>query len=243
MCLVFISFQTRGNPPVMIGANREEQRGRPITSPVCCRSGPRHCLLAGADFGPDGTFPQMGTWLGVNDAGLTVAVTNRHDGELPFAEQYRSRGLLAIDLLGYDDPGQAASAARAQLESGGFGGSNFLIANSRAALVVHAPGAKRVSVVPLETGIHAITNHDVNDRTDSRLCLVRSVLRPEDFLSSARQICRDERVLVNGVDRGTVSSSLLLAGTGIVLFHIVGEPTGREYEEFGLQRSIEWALR
>ena len=134
MCLVFISFQTCGNLPVMIGANREEHRRRPRTSPVCCRSGSRHCLLAGADFGPDGSFPAMGTWLGVNDAGLTVAVTNRGDGELPWADQSRSRGLLAVDLLGYDDPGQGGCAARSQLEGGGFGGYEFLVANSRRGL-------------------------------------------------------------------------------------------------------------
>ena len=109
MCLVFISFQTRGMAPVMIGANREEHRRRPRTSPVCCQSGSRRCLLAGADFGSEGSFPALGTWLGVNDAGLTVAVTNRGDGELPWAEQYRSRGLLAVNLLQYDDPGRAAA--------------------------------------------------------------------------------------------------------------------------------------
>ncbi|MGO9814430.1 MAG: NRDE family protein, partial [Isosphaeraceae bacterium] len=61
----------------MIGANREESFRRPTTSPVCCRSGSIRCLVAGADHGPDGTFAEMGTWLGVNESGLVVAVTNR----------------------------------------------------------------------------------------------------------------------------------------------------------------------
>ncbi len=86
---------------------------------------PRRCV-AGADrdaacsrepiSGRTARFRALGTWLGVNDAGLTVAVTNRNDGELPLAEQYRSRGLLAVDLLQYDNPGGAACAARSQLE-------------------------------------------------------------------------------------------------------------------------------
>jgi uncharacterized protein with NRDE domain len=234
MCLVFISFQTRGIAPVMIGANREEHRRRPRTLPVCCRSGTRRCLLAGADFGPDGSFAAMGTWLGVNDAGLIVAVTNRSDGELPWADQYRSRGLLAVELLQYDNPDRAARAARSQLEGGGFGGSNFLIADSHAAYVAHAPGARRVSVVSLEPGTHAITNYDVNDGTDSRIRLVRSELRPQDFLESAGQICRDPRVLITGAERGTVSSSILLAGGDVVLYHISGDPAGRDYDEFRL---------
>jgi uncharacterized protein with NRDE domain len=234
MCLVFIGFQTRGNPPVMIGANREEQRSRPRTSPVCCRSGSRKCLLAGADFGPDGTFPQMGTWLGINDLGLTVAVTNRSDGELPWAEQFRSRGLLAIDLLKHDDPGLAARAARCQLEGGGFGGSNFLIANCRAAFVVHAPGARRVTVVELEPGVHAMTNDDVDDGTDRRVALVRSALRPVDFLASAAELCRDPRIVISGGDRGTVSSSLIQAGSDPALYHVAGDPVDREYDMYRL---------
>jgi len=234
MCLVFLSFPICDHDPVMIGANREEHRRRPITSPVCCRSGSRRCLLAGADFGPDGTFPAMGTWLGANDAGLIVAVTNRGDGELPWADQYRSRGLLAVELLQYEHPGSAADAARSQLEGGGFGGSNFLIANSHAAFVVHAPGARRVSLASLEPGIHAITNYDVDDDTDSRIRLVLSTLQPANFLDSAGQICRDRRVLIIGGERGTISSSLIRSGPDVVLFHIAGDPAGREYDEFRL---------
>ena len=143
MCLVFISFQTKGERPVMIGANREESRRRPTTSPVCCRRRPVRCLLAGADHGPDGSFPEMGTWLGVNEAGMAVAVTNRHDGELAWADQIRSRGLLAVDLLGRDQPEHAAQFARSELAAGGYGGCNFLIANPDAAFVVQAPGTRR----------------------------------------------------------------------------------------------------
>ena len=74
-----------------------------------------------------------------------------------------------------------------------------------------APGARRVSVVSLEPGTHAMTNFDVDDGTDFRIRLVRSSLRPEDFLTSAGQLCRDPRVLISGGERGTVSSSLVFA--------------------------------
>src|SRR4051812_12285884 len=113
MCLVFIGFRIEQSPPVLIGANREESRRRPMTSPVCARIGPQslRCLLAGADHGPDGTFPQAGTWLGVNEVGMAVAVTNRSDGELPWEEQTRSKGLLAVDLLGFRHPEAAVRFA------------------------------------------------------------------------------------------------------------------------------------
>jgi uncharacterized protein with NRDE domain len=138
MCLVFIAYRLEPSAPVLIGANREESRRRPTTSPVCCRSGSLRCLLAGADHGPDGTFPEMGTWLGVNEAGMAVAVTNRSDGKLAWEDQTRSRGLLAVAMLGCDRAAPAARYACAELASGGFGGCNYLVAGRDAAYVVPA---------------------------------------------------------------------------------------------------------
>ncbi len=234
MCLVFISFGPDRESPVKIGANREESRRRPATSPVCCRRGGLRCLLAGADHGPDGLFPQLGTWLGVNEARLAVAVTNRHDGELAWADQVRSRGLLAVDLLGRDLLDDALGHACTELAQGGFGGCNVLIADPKRAVVVHAPGAKRVQVVELTCGTHALTNLDVDDRGDPRIRLVLANLEPDNFLVSAAGICRDPRVVIAGVERGTVSSSLLSIGAEIVLYHVLGDPTGRVYDEYRL---------
>src|SRR3954471_923453 len=140
MCLVFLAFRANDDDPVILGANREESRRRPSTPPVCCRSGSMRCLLAGADRGPEGTCLEIGTWLGVNEAGLVVAVTNRRDGELAWADQVRSRGLLAVALLGLDTPERAAQFARDELARGGYGGGNFLIAGRESAYVVQAPG-------------------------------------------------------------------------------------------------------
>src|SRR3954451_21187508 len=153
MCLVFLAFHVIDDAPVMLGANREEVRRRPSTPPVCCRSGSMHCLLAGADRGPDGSFPEIGTWLGVNETGMVVAVTNRRDGELPPADQVRSRGLLAVSLLGFDDAEEAARFARGELAGGGYGGCNYLIANPGAAFIVQSPGQHRITVRGLSPGI------------------------------------------------------------------------------------------
>jgi uncharacterized protein with NRDE domain len=229
MCLVFIAYRIEGCMPVMIGANREESRSRPVTSPVCCRVRSLRCLLAGADHGPDGTFPRMGTWLGVNEWGMAVAVTNRSDGDLPYSEQTSSKGLLAMDLLGFHDPSEAAQSARGELMRGGFGGCNYLIAGKEVALVIQAPGATRVSVTSLAPGIHAMTNGDLDDPDDRRIQLVAEVLDPLDFPASARRICRDDRIVIPGADRGTISSSVLLAGEPIVLDHILGDPRGQEF--------------
>lgn len=226
MCLVFVAFQMSADDPVMVGANREEDRKRPSTSPVCVRSGSRRCLIAGADRGPDGTFPEIGTWLGVNDMGMVVAVTNRRDGVLPWKDQVRSRGLLAIDLLGCESPELAAELARDELVRGGFGGCNYLIASRAAAFVVQAPGKQSVSVERLEPGIHAITNLDLDDPDDIRIGFVRERLDPSNFEASARDLCLDERILIRNPDRGTVSSSLILVGEKVRFQQLLGVPVG-----------------
>jgi uncharacterized protein with NRDE domain len=234
MCLVFIAYRIAGCAPVMIGANREESRRRPVTSPVCGRVRSLRGLLAGADHGPDGTFPEMGTWLGVNEAGIAVAVTNRHDGALAWKDQTRSRGLLAVDLLGFDHPDPASQFARAELTRGGFGGCNYLIAGRDAGFVVQAPGAENVSVVGLTPGIHAVTNLDLDDPDDPRIQFVVEQLEPRDFRTSAGRICRDDRIVIPGADFGTVSSSLILIGETIEMDHILGDPRDAAYQRFRL---------
>jgi uncharacterized protein with NRDE domain len=236
MCLVFIGFRIEGCPPVMIGANREESRRRPMTSPVCTRIGrdSLRCLLAGADHGPDGTFPRMGTWLGVNEAGMAVAVTNRSDGELAYEEQTRSKGLLAVDLMGFRRPEDAVHFASSELASGGFGGCNYLIAGRSAGFVIEAPGTSRIRIRDLKPGIHAMTNLDLDDACDPRIRLVAERFDPRGFPASAAALCRDERIIIPGAERGTISSSLIAIGSEIVFDHIRGDPRGREYDRFRL---------
>jgi uncharacterized protein with NRDE domain len=237
MCLVFLAFRASDDNPVLLGANREESRSRPTTSPVCCRSRSLRCLLAGADHGPDGSFPALGTWLGVNEAGLVVAVTNRRDGALAWADQTRSRGLLAVELLGFDDPEPARAAACAALAQGGYGGCNYLIASRATAFVVEAPGARQVRARPLAPGVHAVTNLDLDDAGDPRIRLVHQQVDPQRFLASAAALCRDDRIIVPGALRGTVSSSLLTVGREIGFFHILGDPREAEYEPIGQLQS------
>jgi uncharacterized protein with NRDE domain len=176
----------------------------------------------------------MGTWLGVNERGMVVAVTNRHDGELRWEDQTRSRGLLVVALLGLDDPEQSARNCEHALSQGGYGGTNLLIANPESALVIEAPGARRITTRVIDSGVHAITNLNLDDQNDVRISLVRENLDPAHFVSSAQSLCRHEKIIIAGVERGTTSSTLVLVGSEILLHHVQGNPNQDAYQLYRL---------
>jgi uncharacterized protein with NRDE domain len=178
----------------------------------------------------------MGTWLGVNECGLVVAVTNRSDGELRWEDQTRSRGLLVISLLGLDDPGQAARHGEHALAQGGYGGTDLLIANPESAFIIEAPGARRITTRTIEPGIHAITNLDLDDQNDARISLVRENLDPAHFVSSAQSLCRHEKIIIAGAGRVTTSSSVALVGSEILMHHVEGNPNQDVYRPYQLGR-------
>ncbi|MGO8896864.1 MAG: hypothetical protein ACLQU5_00725, partial [Isosphaeraceae bacterium] len=142
--------------------------------------------------------------------------------------------LLVIALLGLDDPEQAARLAEHALSQGGFGGSNFLIASPESALVVEAPGARRITIRAIEPGVHAVTNLDLDDENDARISLVREHLDPAHFVTSAQSLCRHEKIIIAGAERGTVSSSLALVGSEILLYHVLGNPNQDVYRLYRL---------
>src|SRR5205814_2020459 len=94
MCLLAILYRTVRDAEVLVAANREEFFNRPTLPPKiieapnirvgidCTRLplqsiGPVRNLLCGRDARAGGT------WLGVNDRGVVVAVTNRRKSVLP----------------------------------------------------------------------------------------------------------------------------------------------------------------
>ena len=77
--------------PLIVAANRDEHYDRPSAAPSLIETTPK--IIAGKDLRAGGT------WLGVNAAGLMVAILNRHFDANSAAADRRSRGLLCMDLL------------------------------------------------------------------------------------------------------------------------------------------------
>ena len=186
MCLVFINFQPGSNGPLSIGANREESRRRPdhvarllqATSDCApCSPAPIMARTARSPRWEPGSASIKPAWPSPSPIATTVSwrrpIKRAHADCWPFS------------LLDSDRPEHAAHVAQSALMQRGYGGCNFLIAAADTAFIVQAPGPTRVRVAPLDPGIHAMTNLDLDDDDDPRIHLVRTTLEPDNFLASA----------------------------------------------------------
>src|SRR5438552_3923058 len=78
MCLSGIALRQFEDWPVLVLANREEAYSRPSAGPqIFPRQVDRPAWMGGVDL------TAGGTWLGVNELGLFVAVTNRKKSTPP----------------------------------------------------------------------------------------------------------------------------------------------------------------
>ncbi len=233
MCLVALFFRVVEDAPVVVGANREESFARGGEPPQL-QTGPGR-FVGGRD-------PTAGgTWLGVNQHGVLVAVTNRLKSDAP--AKPRSRGLLARELLGCATATAAADLAARELDQGHYAGCNFLCADRDAAVVIHASDWLRVR--PLPPGLHVLTNHDVNDASDRRLGHAlwwlgnRGYATAADCVAALKELCAqpgngDPPICYRDGDRGTVSSSILALRQPLArstYLHAQGPPDCTPYQD------------
>ncbi len=194
----------------MVAANREESYGRSSTPPIFHDETPR--LVCGTDERAGGT------WLGVNQYGLVVAVTNRPLATPP--EEPQSRGQLCRQLLQCTSASAASHRAETQILRELYDGVNVLCADAHSAYVVH--GGDNVEVIELEPGLHLIAAGDLNDENDERLNLARELFAEHEigtadgFLQAATKVMAyssddadSPSIVLHGEDRGTVSSTLI----------------------------------
>jgi uncharacterized protein with NRDE domain len=231
MCLLALLYRVVEDAAVVVGANREEAYDRGGEPPQILE-GP--CpFVAGIDP------VAKGTWLGVNERGVLIAVTNRPKSILP--EVPRSRGLLARDLLGKSSAREAVEFASRELDQGSYAGCNVLCADQGSAVVIH--GGDWLRVRPLPPGIHVLTSRDVDDPGDRRIGHAlgwlggRSYATADDCVASLRELCSQKgndhpAMCIHGEKGGTVSSSLIALGSSFVYLHAQGSPDQTPYASY-----------
>src|SRR5438105_5742894 len=119
MCLLALFYRVVEDAPVVAGANREEFYSRGGEPPQIL-DGP---LPAVAGLDP----VARGTWFGVNQRGVLVAVTNRPKSDV--SPKPRSRGLLARKLLGCPTAAVAVDTAARELDRRPYAGCNIVCAD------------------------------------------------------------------------------------------------------------------
>jgi uncharacterized protein with NRDE domain len=207
MCLVALFYRVVEDAPVIVGANREE---------FYVRGGEPPQLFDGTVRMIGGRDPVAGgTWLGVNEFGVLVAVTNRRRSEKP--RELRSRGLLLRDMLGCTTAAEATQLASQELSRDRYDGCNFLAVDQNSATVLHGGDWLRVRTLP--PGLHVLANSDVNDASDRRVRYVLDGLGQWTYgcadhcVAALRDVCGqtgDPPVCLRFEHRGTVSSSILV---------------------------------
>ena len=234
MCTLHLFFRVFPEAPVLLAANRDELLDRRWEGPGWLSRVPRI-------FGPR-DLVSGGTWLGVNEAGLTAAITN-HEGTLASGESLCSRGLVVLETLRHGSAREAArfvSAFAPPCKS-----YTLLLADPEHAYVADQAGG-RCTVFALEPGFHVVTNKRFDDPRDPKAR--RSRKRMEALASVDRLPTPGEffAFLADHSRAGSRATPLCIhpdpnpAGAGPPVRHLLGERGGgraRRADHFLLLRA------
>lgn len=205
-----ILYKTASDAPILVAYNREEYYDRPTQSPRIQSGKPR--VICGIDR------KAGGTWLGVNQYGLFIAVTNRPKATVP--PEPRSRGLLCRELLNLRTAKEASELAARELATGNYAGANYVCADSKFGAVVY--GGAAVDVLELTPGLHVLSGGRMDDFNDHRQQFVRRLLTLHTLDSAVTFLAVASKsfsrkpdstgrrgVVLTGPEFGTVSSTLI----------------------------------
>jgi len=245
VCTLALAWQVFEDAPIAVAANRDERLDRASEPPAELQRNPR--VVAPRDAEADGT------WIGYNEHGLFVGITNRWVD----LESGRSRGLLVRDVLREESAEAAAGVVEDAVEDDDYAGFNLVVADRRAALFYEWHG--ELLSRNFAQGVHVVVNVGADgsffvpeDREDAaeqqavNAMGLRSALEPGDaetadeWLERAAAVVRDHDygVCVHEPDRnfGTRSSSLLLVGEdGSAIYRYAdGPPCETDYEPVDL---------
>ncbi len=240
MCTFTLAWQVFADAPVVVAANRDERDGRPSEPPAV------------RDWETPVVAPidreAGGTWLGYNEHGLLVAVTNRWtDAELTGD---RSRGLLVRDALNRETAEDACRYVERELDERSYEGFNLVVVDASAAILLEWAG--QFAVRNFDPGVHVVVNvgadgsytipsvrQEAGERQAENASEVRTALQPEpgedsrSWLERAAAVVSDHEygVCVHGDGYGTQSSTLVRMTEDFVeMEHAEGPPCENDYE-------------
>ena len=181
MCIVAFAWKAHPRWQLIAIGNRDELHARPA-EPAHRWDNPGH-LLAGRDS------LAGGTWLGVSEEGRFAVVTNLYGFGAPKPER-ASRGDLLKDFLS----GNGRYSDIAATDYSQFNPFNLITVTQDEALVLSNRPDQRT--IPLEPGIHGLSNGQINQPWPKSPYLNRSL---EDWI--AREADDPEKLLDSLLDQ------------------------------------------
>jgi len=211
MGIIAVYYKKLLDAPLLIALNREENPDRSALPPKIQSGRPR--AVCGVDQ------QSGGTWAGVNQHGLFVAVVNCPKKTVP--AEPRSRGLLCRELLGCQNAEEALDMAQRELQTGCYAGANYVCVDRMSGGVVHG-GSDDIDIEKFKPGLHIVSENRVNDLNDYRQEFARRLLTLQRIDSAISFFAIASRafastpdasgkmgVLVRKPGRQTVSSMLI----------------------------------
>jgi uncharacterized protein with NRDE domain len=192
----------------------------------------------------------------VNEAGLVAGLLNRRTSE-HLDPACRSRGQLCLDALGCRTAREAAALAAGE-PAGRYNPFNLLVADVESAAVVSQGPGEAPRVIPLEPGLHLLSNLDVNDPRCPRIAASQRAFAAAGeqfasdgdlggFLAGLRAVLADHttpldprgpgNLCVHAAEYGTRSSTVLLIGVDgrpLGYHHADGPPCSTPFAEISL---------
>ena len=153
--------------PLLVGANRDENKDRPASGPAITQTNAR-TILAPKDL------EAGGTWLGTNDAGLFVGITNRFAATRH--PDRRSRGEIPLLALAQEKPKQAVDVIRSHSPRD-FNAFHLLLAHPTDARIIWSDG-ESFSEETLSPGLHVLTESSFDAGPPERGQFVQEYLNP-----------------------------------------------------------------
>lgn len=239
VCTLTLAWQAFEEAPVAIAANRDEAVDRPSRPPEIYSEEPRVIAPRDATAG--------GTWIGYNEFGVCVALTNFWtDADLAGD---RSRGLLVADVLQAESASEGVAIVEDAIQHEEYDGFQLVVADSTDACCFRWDGT--LLRTEFEPGVHVVVNVAIDDdasipafRRDTarqqaenaqqvrRSLAVKTGEAVADWLYRAGAVLSDHDygVCIHGDGFGTRSSSLLSIGHETRYLYAPGPPCETAYE-------------
>lgn len=175
MCTLILATHLFEDSAVFLASNRDESLARPSTGPLLWDEEETR-FVAPRDE------QEGGTWLGVNEHRVLVAITNRFGR--PRLENRRSRGELV--LLGLREESAVAASERiAAKPPTDYNPFHLVFADDDGAFIVWSDGQTMYEVT-LDPGVHVVTERSFGAADNGRATFI------EDAVSQMEDVTRDK---------------------------------------------------